>query len=70
MLTASLVGYALLRQSVEGGGAGEPLTLRLSEGAGTFEEHVTVSGSAGAQQPGDAPAAAALSGRDCRRCAA
>ena len=63
VLTASLVGYALLRQSVEGGGAGEQLTLRLSEGAGTFEEHVTVLGSAGAEQPGDAPAAT-LYGRD------
>jgi hypothetical protein len=64
VLTASLVGYALLRQRVEAGGAGEPLTLRLSEGAGTFEEHVTVPGRDGAPQPGDAPAAAALYGRD------
>src|SRR5262245_2273732 len=58
VLTVSLVGYALLRQSVEASGAGAPLTLRLPESAGTFEEHVTVSASAGAPQPGDAPAAA------------
>jgi hypothetical protein len=44
-VTASLVGYALTRQPLTvTAGENPPLTIRLPEGAGRFEEHVTVSG--------------------------
>lgn len=44
-LTVSLVGYALVRQSVEAIGPEAPsITIQLAEGAGPYEERVTVSG--------------------------
>ena len=63
-LVASMIGYALLRAPVT---VVErtvvPVTFRLSEGAGTFTERVTVTGdrSVGSQQ---APGASALHGRE------
>jgi hypothetical protein len=63
-LAISLIGYALFRQSLNAGGAEmPPLRIELSEGAGPFELHVTVSG----VTPRDAdaaPAGATLHGRD------
>jgi hypothetical protein len=44
VLLVSYVGYAFLRQPVDARNGSPSLTMRLSEGAGTFEEHVTVSG--------------------------
>jgi hypothetical protein len=42
VVTASLIGFALLQQSVELIVGDVPeVTIRLSEGAGAFEEHVT-----------------------------
>src|SRR5262245_5867732 len=46
LLTASVIGFALSQQPVELIAGDEPqVTIRLSEGAGAFEEHLTVSGS-------------------------
>ena len=63
-LVASLVGYALTRHSVAvDTGENAPLTLRLPEGAGRYEERVTVSGARVPQAEG-APGGAFLHGRD------
>ena len=63
-IAASLIGYAVVRQAVdiEPGGSMN-LIIELSEGAGTYEEHVTV---AGAMRPevDRAPAGFVLHGRD------
>jgi hypothetical protein len=64
VVTASLVGYAMVRQSIAvTDGSLAPLTIQLSEGAGAYEEHVTVSGSR-VPDAGTPPAAAALHGRE------
>ena len=39
-----LIGYALLRESVQLGASGLELNVQLSEGVGAYEEHVTVAG--------------------------
>ena len=44
-ITASVIGYALLRTDVDVADAALEMTIRLSEGAGVFTERVTVSGS-------------------------
>jgi hypothetical protein len=44
-ISASLIGYALLRTDVEIADAPLDMTIRLSEGAGAYTERVTVSGS-------------------------
>ena len=63
-VSASLVGYALTRQEVEvRAGAEVAITLRLAEGAGTYAEHVTVSGRVAAEAEA-APAGAELHGRE------
>jgi hypothetical protein len=63
-LIASLVGYALTRHSVTVATAeSPPLTLRLPEGAGRYEERVTVSG-ARMSQAESVPGGALLHGRD------
>jgi hypothetical protein len=63
-VTASLVGYAFARQEVDVRiGAATSITLRLAEGAGTYKEHVTVSGSL--QSEADAaPGGSELHGRE------
>jgi hypothetical protein len=64
VVTVSLVGYALLRQPVSVSPGGIPdLTIQLSEGAGAFEEHVTVSG-ARVPEVAAAPAGVSLHGRE------
>ena len=63
-IAASLIGYAAVRQAVDlVPGGSMNLIIELSEGAGTYEEHVTV---AGAMRPeaDRAPAGAVLHGRD------
>lgn len=63
-IAASLIGYAVVRQAVDiVPGGSMNLILELSEGAGTYEEHVTV---AGAMRPevDRAPAGSVLHGRD------
>jgi hypothetical protein len=63
VVTASVIGFALLQQSVELIVGDTPdLTIRLSEGAGAFEEHVTVSGAGSTEHPADS--GIALHGRD------
>jgi hypothetical protein len=63
-LSASLIGYAVVRQSVDVAAAVSPeLIIELSEGAGTYEEHVTVSGAV-RPDADNAPAGAVLHGRD------
>jgi hypothetical protein len=64
MIALSLVGYARVRQPVEvSAREAPPLTIQLSEGAGTFEEHVTVTG-ATLSDADTAPAGASLHGRE------
>jgi hypothetical protein len=62
-LTVGLVGYAVLRHVLEVPAPdGRPVRIALAEGAGGFEEHVSVAGVArGAEE---APAAATLHGRE------
>ena len=64
VLVVSLIGYAVARHAVDVGEVSNaPLTIRLSEGAGAYEEQVTVSG----DTPSDsalAPSAAALHSGD------
>jgi hypothetical protein len=63
-LTVTLVGYAIVSRTVDVAAGGTPdVTIRLSEGAGAFEEHVTVSGRA-APDVSAAPASVSLYGRD------
>src|SRR5262245_8550190 len=44
-IIASVIGYALLRTDVDVAAAPLDMTIRLSEGAGSYTERVTVSGS-------------------------
>ena len=64
VLVVSLIGYAVARHPVDVAEVSNaPLTIRLSEGAGAYEEQVTVSG----DTPSDsalAPSAAALHSGD------
>jgi hypothetical protein len=63
-LSASLIGYASVRQVVDvAAGASPDLIIELSEGAGIYEEHVTVSGAA-RPEADKAPAGAVLYGRE------
>jgi hypothetical protein len=63
-ISASLIGYAVRRQSIAPGASVAPdLILELSEGAGSFEEVVTVTGSLQTEAE-RAPAGAVLHGRD------
>lgn len=63
VVTASVIGFALLQQAIDViAGEAPQLTIRLSEGAGAFEEHVTVSGAESAEHLPDS--AIALHGRD------
>ena len=63
VVTASVIGFALSQQMVElVVGDAPDVTIRLSEGAGAFEEHVTVSGATSTEHPSDS--AIALHGRD------
>ncbi len=61
-LVVSLIGYALVRAPLTIDAAGPPVRIALHEGAGAFEEHVTVSAASTAVEP--VPAAATLHGRD------
>ncbi len=64
VLTASFVGYALFRQAVAvNPGENPPLLIRLSEGAGQFEERVTVAGNA-PDRAESVPAGVSLHGRE------
>ena len=63
-IVASMVGYALLRADVTVvEGSVVPVTFRLSEGAGTFTDRITVAGDLRAD-PQDSPGASALHGRE------
>src|SRR5262245_16766241 len=63
VLLVSYVGYAFLRQPVDARKESASLTMRLSEGAGTFEEHVRVSGADTTDQA-EAAGATLLHGRE------
>ena len=64
VLAVSLVGYALWRQPIDvAADDTAPLTIRLSEGAGAFDEHVTVFGAA-TSEIAAAPAGVSLHGRE------
>jgi hypothetical protein len=58
-----LIGYALLRESVQLGTSGVELNVQLAEGAGTYEEHVTVAGTL-RREADEAPGGVALYGRE------
>src|SRR5262245_9410021 len=63
-IAASLIGYAVLRHTVNiVANVSQELVLELSEGAGAYEEHVTVAGIA-QHEAESAPAGAVLHGRD------
>jgi len=62
-ITASVIGYALLRTDVEVGEAPLDMTIRLSEGAGAYTERVTVSGSLRNESDG-VPGSTSLYGRE------
>lgn len=63
-LTASLIGYAIVRHTVAlAAGASHQLIIELSEGAGSFEEVITVTGAA-PNKADEAPAGSVLHGRD------
>ena len=62
-ISASVIGYALLRTDVEVGDAPLEMTIRLSEGAGAYTERVTVSGSLRAESD-SVPGATSLHGRE------
>src|SRR5438128_2230337 len=59
-ISASVIGYAVLRTTVDvpAGGAQEVM-LRLSEGAGTYSEHITVVGTRREREE-EAPGGSAL----------
>jgi hypothetical protein len=64
VLAVSLVGYALWRQPIEvTAGETSAVTIRLSEGAGAFEEQITVTGAA-TSEIAAVPAGASLHGRE------
>ena len=63
-ITASLIGYAIGRQTVDlAAGAPREMLIELSEGAGSFEEAINVTGAA-ATRADEAPAGSVLHGRD------
>ena len=62
-ISASLIGYALLRTDVEVADAPLDMTIRLSEGAGAYTERVTVSGSLRRESEG-VSGATSLHGRE------
>ena len=62
-LVISLVGYALQRYALGPGSPSAPLEIALAEGAGPFEQQLTVAGSA-APETESTPAAATLHGRE------
>jgi CarboxypepD_reg-like domain len=63
-ISASLIGYAIVRHVVDGGvGTTQVLTIELSEGAGSYKEMVTVAGSGG-DEADRAPGGSVLHGRD------
>ncbi len=63
-ITASLIGYAIVRQTVDvAAGVPRELVIELSEGAGSFEEVITVTGAA-PNRAGEAPAGSVIHGRD------
>jgi hypothetical protein len=63
-IAASVIGYALLRASIDVvAGAAVPVTFRMSEGAGSYTDRVTVSGTRRSEADGG-PGAGALFGRE------
>jgi hypothetical protein len=63
-ISATLIGYAAFRHIVDvASGESTTLVIELSEGAGSYEEHVTVAGAMG-QDADRAPAGVVLHGRD------
>ena len=62
-IAVSVVGYAFLRADVTVGAAALDMTVRLSEGAGTYTERITVSGTSG-DESSPAPGSSALFGRE------
>jgi hypothetical protein len=62
-ITASVIGYALLRTDIEVAEAPLDMTIRLSEGAGPYTERVTVSGSLRSESD-SVPGSTSLYGRD------
>ena len=63
-LSASLIGYAVVRQEVEiSADSTSEVVIELAEGVGGYEEHVTVSGAV-RPEADNAPAGAVLHGRD------
>lgn len=65
VISASLIGYAAARHVVDvAAGASRELIIELSEGAGTYEEYVTVSGAMAQHEADTVPASAVLHGRD------
>jgi len=62
-ISASVIGYALLRSDVEVADAPLDMTIRLSEGAGAYTERVTVSGSLRRESEG-VSGATSLHGRE------
>jgi hypothetical protein len=62
-VTASIIGYALLRTDVDIADAPLDITIRLSEGAGAYTERVTVSGSLRGESD-SVPGSTSLHGRD------
>jgi carboxypeptidase-like protein len=62
-VTASVIGYALLRTDVEVADAPLDMTIRLSEGAGAYTERVNVSGSLRGESD-SVPGSTSLHGRE------
>jgi len=62
-ITASVIGYALLRTDIEVVEAPLDMTIRLSEGAGAYTERVTVSGSLRSESD-SLPGSTSLYGRE------
>src|SRR6185436_7459691 len=62
-IAASVIGYALLRSEIEVAVAPVEMTIRLSEGAGSYAERVTVSGSLRSESD-SVPGSTSLHGRE------
>ena len=63
-ISASLIGYAIVRHVVDaGGGTAQELVIELAEGAGSYAEQVTVASSINADAD-RAPGGSVLHGRD------
>ncbi len=63
-ITASLIGYAIVRETVDvAAGVPREIVIELPEGAGRFEEAITVTGAA-PNKADEAPAGSVLHGRD------